>query len=169
MKRFAGEAGVRIAFSFGLATIFAFQLGQPAAAQTQERKLSGTFAAFGTFKRTQVGKERQLLTLDENGLSVGNGVLDHMTWHCWGLGYFFNDVGHDEGFCAGQNPNGERVAFNWESEKHAPDQKVVRGRFGWTGGTEKYAGLHGGGSYVDHSGEFRNVTFEGSYIIPGAQ
>jgi hypothetical protein len=167
MKRFTGEAGVRIACWFGLASAFAFQLAQPASGQTQERKLSGAFAGFGTVKHTHVGKDRLLLSLDQK--SVGNGILDRVSWSCSGQAYFINDVGHDEGFCAGQNPDGDRVAFNWESEKHAPDQKAVRGRFGWTGGTGKYAGLSGGGTYLDYSGVFTYVTFEGSYIIPGAK
>ena len=39
-------------------------------------------------------------------------------------------------------------------EKHAPEQKVVRGTFSWTGGTGKYAGIRGDGTFVDYSGEF---------------
>jgi hypothetical protein len=58
----------------------------------------------------------------------------------------------------------DQVVFNWDSEKHAPEQKVVRGTFSWTGGTGKY-----------YSGEFLPlvegtvvscVTFEGSYRTP---
>jgi hypothetical protein len=41
------------------------------------------------------------------------------------------------------------VVFHWESEKHAPEQKVVRGTFSWTGGTGKYAGIRGDGTYAD--------------------
>ena len=80
---------------------------------------------------------------------LSNGVLDRMTWHCSGLADFTNGVGQSQGFCAGHDPVGDQVVFNWESEKHAPEQKVVRGTFSWTGGTGKYAGIRGDGTYVD--------------------
>jgi hypothetical protein len=57
----------------------------------------------------------------------------------------------------------------------APEQKLVRGTFSWTGGTGKYAGICGDGTYVDYPGEFlplaegtvvSYVTFEGSYRTP---
>jgi hypothetical protein len=175
MKRFAGVGGTRRALWFGLATALVLGLAEPVSAQMQEGTLSGTFAAFGTVKATTAGKERLLLAFDENGLSVGNGVLDRMTWHCSGLADFTNGVGQSQGFCAGHNPVGDQVVFNWESEKHAPEQKVVRGTFSWTGGTGKYAGIRGDGTYVDYSGEFlplfegtvvSYVTFEGSYRTP---
>jgi hypothetical protein len=50
---------------------------------------------------------------------------------------------------------GDQVVVNWESEKHTPDQKVVRGTFSWTG---KYAGIRGDGIYVDYSREFRPLA-----------
>jgi hypothetical protein len=170
--------GPQRVFLFGVA--IALMLAQagpagPASGQMQEGTLSGTFVAFGTVKATTTGKERRLLAFDENGLSVSNGVLDRMTWHCSGLADFTNGVGQSQGFCAGHDPVGDQVVFNWESEKHAPEQKVVRGTFSWTGGTGKYAGIRGDGTYVDYSGEFLPLaegtvvsyrTFEGSYRTP---
>ena len=147
-----------------------------ASGQVLEGTLSGTFAAFGTVEAKTIGKERTVLAIDENGLSVTNGVLDHMTWHCSGLIEFTNGVGQTEGFCAGHDPIGDQVVFNWESEKHAPDQKIVRGTFSWTGGSGKYAGIRGDGTYVDFTGEFQPLaegtivsylTFEGTYRTPG--
>ena len=175
MKRFAGVGGTRRALWFGLATTLVLGLAEPVLAQMQEGTLIGTFVAFGTVKATTTGKERRLLAFDENGLSVSNGVLDRMTWHCSGLADFTNGVGQSQGFCAGHDPVGDQVVFNWESEKHAPEQKVVRGTFSWTGGTGKYAGIRGDGTYVDYSGEFLPLaegtvvsyrTFEGSYRTP---
>ena len=51
------------------------------------------------------------------------------TWHCSGLADFTSGVGQSQGFCARHDPVGDQVVFNWESEKHAPEQKVVRGTF----------------------------------------
>ena len=75
MKRFTGEAGVRIACWFGLASAFAFQLAQPASGQTQEKKLSGAFAGFGTVKHTHVGKDRLLLSLDQKSEVTTRGFV----------------------------------------------------------------------------------------------
>jgi hypothetical protein len=63
----------------------------------KEGTLGGTFAAFGTVKATTTGKERLVLALDENGLSVTNGLLDHLTWHCSGLADFTNGAGQAPG------------------------------------------------------------------------
>jgi hypothetical protein len=41
-------------------------------------------------------KERTVLAIDEDGLSVTNGVLDHMTWHCSGLADFTNGIGQTQ-------------------------------------------------------------------------
>ena len=162
MKR-VGMPDLRRAFWFGLAAALVLLVVRPASAQMQEGTLSGTFAAFGTVKATTTGKERLVLAIDENGLSVTNGVLDRMTWHCSGLADFTNGVGQSQGFCAGHDPVGDQVVFNWESEKHAPEQKVVRGTFSWTGGTGKYAGIRGAGTYVDYSGEFQPLV-EGTVV-----
>jgi hypothetical protein len=155
MKRFAAMIAAQRALWFGLAIGLILGLPQPASAQMQEGMLSGTFAAFGTVKATAAGKERLVLAIDENGLSVTNGVLNYVTWHCSGLADFTSGVGQAQGFCAGRDPVGDQVVFNWESEKHAPGQKIVRGTFSWTGGTGKYAGIRGAGTYVDYSGEFQ--------------
>ena len=49
-------------------------------------------AAFDTVNATATGKERLVLAFDENGLSVTNGPLDHMTWHCSGLADFIDGL-----------------------------------------------------------------------------
>jgi hypothetical protein len=139
MKR-VGMPDLRRAFWFGLAAALVLLVVRPASAQMQEGTLSGTFAAFGTVKATAAGKERLVLAIDENGLSVTNGVLNHVTWHCSGLADYTNGLGQSQGFCVGNDPSGDQVVFNWESEKHAPEQKVVRGTFSWTGGTGKTPG-----------------------------
>jgi hypothetical protein len=170
MKTRLGPLGV---FLLGVAFALTLVL-KPASAQMNEGTLRGTLAAFGTVTTTATGKERLVLAFDENGLSVTNGLLDHMIWHCSGVADFINGRGQARGFCAGNDPAEDQVVFNWESEEHAPDQKVVRGTFTWSGGTGKYAGIRGAGRYVDYAGEFRPqaegaivsyLTFEGDYSI----
>ena len=177
MKR-VGMPDMRRAFLFGLAAALLLLLVRPVSAQMLEGTLSGTFAAFGTVNVKTAGKERTVLAIDENGLSVTNGVLNDVTWHCSGLADYTNGLGQSQGSCAGNDPSGDQVVFNWESEKHAPGQKVVCGTFSWTGGTGKYAGIRGAGTYVDYSGEFQPLvegtivsylTFEGNYRTPATQ
>jgi hypothetical protein len=129
----------------GVAIALMLVLEGPASAQMNEGTLTGTLTAIGTVNATETGKERLVLAFDENGLSVTNGFLDHMTWHCSGMADFINGLGQARGFCAGNDPVGDQVVFNWESEEHTPDQEVVRGTFAWTGGTGKYAGIRGAG------------------------
>jgi hypothetical protein len=84
-------------------------------------------------------------------------------------------MGQNQGNCVGIDPAGDQVVFSLGDEKHSPDQKAVNGTFTYTGGSGKYAGISGGGTFVSHSGEFRPaaegtylqyVTFQGSYKIP---
>jgi hypothetical protein len=70
-----------------------------------------------------------LLTFDENGLTVDEGLFDHWTWHCWGLGDFTNGTGQDHAYCVGTDPAGEQVALDFGDQKHPIDQKVVTGSF----------------------------------------
>ena len=82
-----------------------------ASAQMNDGTLSGTFAAYGTVKVVA----SKVLAYDTNGLSVTGGFLNHMTWHCSGLADFRNGTGRAQGFCAGNDPVGDQVVFNWES------------------------------------------------------
>jgi hypothetical protein len=66
----------------------------PASAQMNDGTLAGTLTAFGTVNATATGKQRLVLTFDENGLSVTNGPLDHMTWHCSGAAVRRGRVSH---------------------------------------------------------------------------
>jgi hypothetical protein len=81
-----------------------------------EGTLSGTFAAFGTINVMTAGKERTVLAIDENGLSVTNGVLDHTTWHCSGLADFTNGIGQTQGTgkYAGIRGSGRYVDYSGE-------------------------------------------------------
>ena len=86
----------------GLGAALAFSAVAMAADQSplpKEGTFSGTYSAYGTFKATTVGKERLLNLFDENGVTLGNGVINHMSWHCWGMGDFTNGSGQDHGYC----------------------------------------------------------------------
>ena len=62
-----------------LGTVMALADAAMAADLPKEGTFSGTYSAASTEKGYAVGKERFLVTYDENGLTVGKGFLDHMT------------------------------------------------------------------------------------------
>jgi hypothetical protein len=156
----------------------ALGIATPALAQTKEGTYSGTYTAYGTYKATPIGKERGLSTFDENGLSLTDGFLDHVTWHCWGLGDRANGVVQGRGYCVGTDPAGDQLVFDLESNKDTPDQKSWKGSGRFTSGTGKFAGISGEDTYVTHGGEFRPGadgtyfsynTFEGHYKLPATE
>jgi hypothetical protein len=71
--------------AFTLSTAIVFGAVAMAADLPKEGTFSATYSAVGTAKTTQIGKERVLIALDETGLSVGRGLFDHITWHCFGI------------------------------------------------------------------------------------
>jgi hypothetical protein len=57
-----------------------------AAELPKEGTYGGIYIAYATEKPlAALDKERTLISFEENGLSVGKGFTDHMTWHCFGL------------------------------------------------------------------------------------
>jgi len=142
----------------------------------KEGTFSHTTSAFFTFKGTPIGKGRFLNTWDNNGLSVGTGLTDHMTWHCFGLQDTTDGMAEYNGYCVTTDPDGDQIVFNVVSDgKFAWDAKSVKGRATLTTGTGKYAGITGTVTYVCHSAEFKTAAegtgvlycpSQGSYKLP---
>lgn len=123
-----------------------------------------TYSSFGTLKATAIGKERLLATFDENGLSVGNGFGDHMTWHCFGLIDIASGMAQHRGYCVGTDPAGDHVVGDIASTgKYAATAKSFSGTLTLTTGTGKYTGISGSWTYVAHGPEFRPES-EGTYF-----
>jgi hypothetical protein len=115
------------AFTLGAALLFG--IAASAGDLPKEGTYSGTYSSFGTVKATTIGKERVLLAFDENGLSVGQGLIDHVTWHCWGLGDTTNGMAEWHGYCVMTDPAGDQIAANVASDgKYAADAKSLRGQ-----------------------------------------
>ena len=160
--------------AFTLSTSMVFGATAMAADLPKEGTFSGTYSAVGTSKTIPIGKERLSLMFDENGLTVDEGLFNHFTWHCWGLGDYTNGMGQDHGYCLGTDPAGDQIALNWVDEKHPLDQKTVPGSFTLTTGTGKYAGITGSATYTSDGSEFRSGgdlyfghnTHHGSYKLP---
>jgi hypothetical protein len=142
----------------------------------KEGTFNGTYSAYGTSKATTVGKERLLLVFDENGVTLGSGFTNHMTWHCFGLADFTNNAGQGHGYCLITDPAGDQVVTNFgPDEKHRTDQDSWNGSATFTTGTGKYAGISGGLTYTVQGNALKSTTpgtyydfatFQGSYKLP---
>jgi hypothetical protein len=155
--------------AFTLSTAMFFGISAMAADLPKEGTFSGMYSSLGTAKAIQIGKERLLLDLDENGQSLGKGLVDHMAWHCWGTGDFANGVGQYRGYCVGTDPVGDQIVGSFASEKTALDAKgPVNGSLTLTTGTGKYAGITGVLTYVYHGNEFHPLA-GGAYLAYGTQ
>jgi hypothetical protein len=105
----------------------------------------------GTAKVTAVGKELVLISFEDFGPAKGEGIGEHLTWRCWGIGEFVSGKGRSHGYCLVQDPSGDQFAGDWtETEDHALDAKPLRGAMKLTSGTGKFAGISGSGTYQDY-------------------
>jgi hypothetical protein len=147
----------------------ALAIATPTLAQMKEGTFSVTVSSAGTFKATAIGKERLLSAWDESGLTVGNGFLDHATWHCFGLYDVMNGRAQWQGRCVATDPAGDQVVSNVASDgKYLADAKSYNGTGTFTTGTGKYAGISGGWTFVGHSPEFRTAAPESTYVQYGS-
>ncbi|MBV8401666.1 MAG: hypothetical protein JOZ17_23520 [Acetobacteraceae bacterium] len=143
----------------------AFATGVPA--QAKEGSASFTFAGFGTVKATEIGKDRLPIVYDENGLDEGSSdpMFDHMSWHCWGLGDFTKGVGQIQGYCVRTDPAGDQLFENLVGENWSLG-KSNKGSETLTGGTGKFTGLTGSGTFTFDGNTFRPAE-KGTYLSHG--
>ena len=107
----------------------------------KEGTYSVTYSSFGTFKSTPIGKQVSLFAWDENGLSVGNGILDHLTWHCGGLFNVTNGINQTtSGYCVATDPNGDQLAGSVVGDKWFQGTKSFTALQTWIAGTGSMPG-----------------------------
>jgi hypothetical protein len=152
------------ALTFTLGVDFGINTAAAAADLPKEGTYSVTFSAFGTFKSTSVGKDVVLFSFDESGPIVGNGLLDHMTWHSWGLFNITNGIALTPiAYWVLTDPNGDQLAGIFSGDKWPKDAKSFTGSATWITGTGKYAGISGNVKVECHGPEFRTAA-EGTYV-----
>src|ERR1700722_6023156 len=119
--------------AFTLSMAMAFGVAAMAADLPKEGTFNVDYTSFGTFKATAIGKERALSTWDQNGLWLGKGFGDHVTWHCFGLSDITNGMEQFNGYCVGTDPNGDQLVLDAASDgKHPTDAKSYSGKFTFT-------------------------------------
>src|SRR5689334_22436869 len=93
---------------------FALLVGPARAADLpKEGTIASTYSSAGTSKDIQLGGERWFSSIEEHGLEVGSGLLDHTTWHCWGVGDGMKTIATFRGYCLGTDPAGDQIAVEW--------------------------------------------------------
>jgi hypothetical protein len=146
----------------------AFAFANEAPAEAKEGTWSDTFAGFGTVKATEVGKERLLLVFDENFLSVSkDAMFDHLTWHLLVLGDCAKGVCQAHRYCVATEPAGDQFVQSFVTEKFSLGQ-TVKGSLTLSGGTGKFAGITGSGTFVADGNTFR-PTEKGTYFTHGTR
>jgi hypothetical protein len=73
----------------------------------------------------------------------GSGLLDHMTWHCFGDSDATSGITQWSGRCVASDPAGDQIVSNWTSDKYAVDGKTYLATGTFTAGSGKYAGISG--------------------------
>src|SRR5947209_3563636 len=96
---------------------FALLVGPARAADLpKEGTITATYSAAGTYKSAPVGEERWINSTEEFGLIVGDGLLDHITLQCWGLGNGMKTIGTFHGYCVGTAPTGDQMGFEYVTD-----------------------------------------------------
>lgn len=121
----------------------------------KEGTITVSYSAVGTFKSTSLGDERWFSSTEEYGLALGDGLLDHTTWHCWGMGDGMKTIGVFRGYCVGTDPKGDQIALEYVTDGKIDFSKTYTATNTLTAGTGKYAGISGGWSGTCHSSEFK--------------
>jgi hypothetical protein len=165
----------RILSAFTLSAGMAFGAVAMAADMPKEGTFTGAYTGWGTYKATQIGPDRLLVSYDQNGVTLTNGFTDHMVWRCWGTADTVKGVAEGSFYCTGSDPVGDQLVYNCANDKHPMDQKAFSGSCSMTTGTGKYAGVSGSVTYgvalddlrpmADGAFAFSN-PIKGSYKLP---
>ena len=158
-----------------LTAAMAFGATAIAADLPKEGTFTATYSAVGTTKSSPLGEARWFGSWDEDGLSVGSGLFDHFTWHCWGVSEGMKAIGTVHGYCLGTDPTGDQIATEDISDGKVDLTKPFTVASTFTGGTGKYAGISGKSTDDCHGPEFKMPegryvqycpTIKGSYKLP---
>jgi len=168
-----------LSFVVTLSVAMLFVVAAIAGELAKEGSYTVTYFKDGTFKNNPVGNNLHLDVWDEVGPSIGIGLLDHMTWHCFGVKQVLNGISETpHGYCLATDPAGDQIAFVVASERHASNASTHRGLGTSIIGTGKYAGVsadytfacenEGAPIYIEGALQrYRHkCTIQGSYKLP---
>ena len=84
--------------------------GAAAADLPKEGTFTDVAYGYGTFKGFSVGKTRFVSAFEADGVVVGDGLRNHMTWHCIGTGERLNQMRRSSGRCSSTDIDGDQIA-----------------------------------------------------------
>jgi hypothetical protein len=120
-------------------------------------------------------KTRYVNSFEMDGVSVGEGLMNHITAHCIGLGERLNQMRRSSGRCTLTDIDGDQIAVDSAIDWYPNGAKDYGGNVSFTAGTGKYEGITGGLKEICYNGVFRAAaenaffsycTGEGSYKLP---
>jgi hypothetical protein len=156
--------------TFGIASC----LPASAADLPKQGDFAGKFYGHGTYKAVGVGKTRFELSFEEDMIHVGEGFLNNMTMHCFGMNGKLDQTRHVHNFCVLTDIDGDQIAQDIE-ESYPDGAKEIRGTGKFAAGTGKYVGISGEINFVNQIGllkSFAPNTFDfygseqGHYQLP---
>lgn len=135
---------------------------------------AGKFYGHGTWKRVEVGKTRFELSFEEDMIHLGEGLLNNMTMHCFGMNGKLDQMRQVHNFCVLTDIDGDQIALDID-ESYPDGAKEIRGTGKFTAGTGKYVGISGEVNFVNQIGLLKSFTpntfdfygsEEGHYQLP---
>lgn len=127
---------------------------------------SGKFGWSGSGTGHQIEKNHVFFVGEFDGAffnDAGSGFLHGSSWVCPGVNDIVNGVTQAaHGYCIVTDPDGDKAFGSWKSKGSAPGRGS--GDYTWTGGTSKYSGITGGGTF-DYF--FIATTFQGYSTLRG--
>jgi hypothetical protein len=160
---------------FALILGVAYCTGAAAADLAKEGTFTDVVYGFGTLKGFSVGKNRYANAFEADGVVVGDGLRNHMTWHCIGMGERLNQMRRSSGRCSLMDIDGDQIAVDVSIDWYPSNAKDFSGDARFTAGTGRYEGITGGFKETCHTGVFKaaadNAFFvycsnEGNYKLP---
>ena len=146
----------------------------------KEGKYSGDYYSSGSFVVAAMNKEATagVRNFDEVGVTVGSGILDHMTWRCMGEQGGFAEKVRATGMCVATDLGGDQIVGDFVASPVPLSDKERRGKFEFVGGTGKYVGITGAFTFINYPYEMpysdlaaanhyaAHNTYEGTYKLP---
>ena len=146
----------------------------------KEGKYSGDYYSSGSLVVAAMNKEatQGVRNFDEVGVTVGSGILDHMTWRCMGEQGGFAEKVRATGMCVATDLGGDQIVGDFVASPVPMSEKERPGKFEFVGGTGKYAGITGTFTYINYPYEMpyselvaanryaAHNTYQGTYKLP---
>ena len=155
----------------GVLTLVSVLGGNAEAQLTKQGKFRGMFGARGAGTTHEIEKGHVFFVGAFSGVffnDVANGFMDKSSVECPGVNDIVNGLSiANHGYCIVTDKDGDKAFQVWKGQDTSPN--VGAGDFQWTGGTGKYSGIKGNGTYrytgISNTPGY-SVVWEGQWQLP---